>query len=148
MSHSLKTDLICDTISCPFVAFLDIHVLSLLPRKGENCFAQNRAKSSLPPPRDSACSRPTPSSHIHFRRQGRRVGCALQRALRRARCGAKQGRGGGGEFTSRTTLLPSSLPRTSLQTDQEGEELRRRKERRRSLKHDLLMLQKVVTMDV
>ena len=44
---------------------------------------------------------------------------ALQRALRRARCSAKQGRGGGGEFTSRTTLLPSSLPRTSLQTDQE-----------------------------
>ena len=47
-------------------------------------------------------------------------------ALRRARCSAKQGRGGrGGEFTS---LLPSSLPRTSLQTDQVGEELRGGKE--------------------
>ena len=58
--------------------------------------------------------------------RGRGRGAAATCALRRARCSAKQGRGGGGgEFTS---LLPSSLPRTSLQTDQVGEELRGGKE--------------------
>ena len=57
---------------------------------------------------------PHPSSHTHFRRQERIGG------LCGARDAALKGGAGGGEFKLWTTLLPSSLPRTSLKTNQEG----------------------------